>query len=406
MTTKDNSKGFAKAKPFVRETIEWNKLTTIIATIAVLFFFTRSAPFPSTTFWELTIARDFNTGYNILYPETIALKIEDSSLSLLGLKAVYHILYFVICSLLSIWVFKNKEPLPGLIGLSIFAFTMQVFLNFRMLITLLFVICILFLLDQKLMYNKFGVIFMPIMAAASGLGLNTIILFSLIVCYTIFNPKNKMSLILCALLGGLFFPEGFVSSLDTESIFNWNFIPESEIRILYVLSSIFLLFNLISMGKITKQDLPIIVYYALTGFFALIWPTSIPVFITIGFFVLIKLFSDQAPLPLMYQMSGLLLITTMVYLYLFINPFGIKLNPSVKNQLGKDLAPLEEGFYDKMEIEKYNLGELAWKPIINYDQERILSLFQKDKLILLKTSDGSYKIKELGSIKRHQEIDF
>ncbi|MBP5467774.1 MAG: hypothetical protein J6Z11_00850, partial [Candidatus Riflebacteria bacterium] len=117
--------------------------------------------------------------------------------------------------------------------------------------------------------------------------------------------------------------------------------------------------------------------------------------------------------PLIFQMLGLLLITTMVYLYLFINPFGIKLNPSVKNQLGKELAPLEDGFYDRLEIEKYNLGELIWKPIIICDQDKIRNLLKKDKLILTRTPGGEYRIKESNTETKakiekqiHQEIDF
>ena len=413
MATNVISKGFAKAKPFVKETIEWNKLTTIIATIVVLFFFTRSAPFPSTTFWELTIARDFSFDTNVLYPETIALKVEDSSLSLLGLKAIYHVIYFIICSLFCIWIFRNKEPLPGLVTLSIFAFSMQVFLNLRMLLTILFIMCMLFLLDQRLMQNKFGFVFIPIMAAASGLGLNTPLLISLIASYCIFNKNYRFSLVFCALLGGFFFPEGFVSFLKTDSIFNWNFIPESELRILYVLSGLFLLFNLVSLPRMSSQDFPLLVFYAITGFFSLLQPTTIPVFITFGLFFFIKLYSDLNPLPLIFQMLGLLLITTMVYLYLFINPFGIKLNPSVKNQLGKELAPLEDGFYDRLEIEKYNLGELIWKPIITCDQDKIKNLLKKDKLILTRTPGGEYRIKESNIEEKtliedqlHKEIDF
>ena len=382
-------------KTLVKEPLEWNRITTIIATIVVLFFFTRSAPFPTSTFWELTIARDFYPDFtNILFPETLALNIADSSISLLGLKAIYHVLYFILCSIFCVWVFKNKEPLPGLVGLSIFAFTMQVFLNLRMLLTILFLMGMLFLLDQNLMQKRFGFVLIPIVAAASGLGLNSILLISLVLCYALTNKNYSFSLVICAILGGLFFPEGFIASIDTTSIFNWNFYPESEMKMLYVLSGIFLLFNLISLGRMTAKELPILVFYTITGFFSLIQPATTPVFIAIGLLVLIKLYSDLKPLSLIYQMFGLLTITTMVYLYLFINPFGIKLNPSVKNQLGKELAPLTEGYFDKMEIEKHNIGELAWKGMVRYDLEKIRHLFQKKRLMLFKTPNGEYRIKE------------
>ena len=59
MLNNSNTEGFeTKTKPS-KESLEWNKITTIVATIVVLLLFTRSAPFPATTYWELTIARDY-----------------------------------------------------------------------------------------------------------------------------------------------------------------------------------------------------------------------------------------------------------------------------------------------------------------------------------------------------------
>lgn len=402
-----------KIKPS-NESLEWNKITTIVATIVVLLLFTRSAPFPATTYWELTIARDYidTNILGIILPETLTLKIADSSLSLLGLKAIYHILYFVLCSLLCIWIFKNKEPLPGLIGLSVFAFTMQSFLNLRMLITLNFVICLLLLLEKNQLKNRIGLILIPIFAAASGLGLNTLILLSLIFCHAFCNPKYKLSLIVCALIGGLIFPEGFIAALDTDSLLNWNFMPKSEMEILYVLSGIFLLLNIISLVRTVPQDVPYLVYYALTGFFALIWPTTTPVFVLMGLFILIRLYSDLKPLNLNFQMIGLLAITAMVYLYLFVNPFGIKLNPNIKKQINTELYPIMEGYKDNIPIEKYNIGELVWKGFIRYDQEKIRSMFQSNKeLLLYRRGADDYSIKqETGNShnhhNEHREIEF
>lgn len=395
MLNETKTEGFeTKTKPS-KESLEWNKLTTIVATIVVLLLFTRSAPFPATTYWELTIARDYidTNVLGIILPETLTLKIADSSLSLLGLKAIYHILYFILCSFLCVWIFKNKEPLPGLIGLSVFAFTMQSFLNLRMLITLNFILGLLFLLDKNLLRNRFGLILIPIFAAASGLGLNSLIILSLIFCHAFCNPKYKLSLIVCALIGGLFFPEGFISALDTDSLLNWNFMPKSEMEILYVLSGIFLLFNLISLVRTIPQDIPYLIYYALTGFFALIWPSTTPVFVMMGLFVLIRLYSDLKPLSLNYQMIGLLTITAMVYLYLFVNPFGIKLNPNIKKQLNTELYPIMEGYKDNIPIEKFNIGELLWKGFIHYDQEKIRSMYQSNlELFLYRRGIDDYTI--------------
>ena len=403
--------GLKKTKTIVKEPIEWNRLTTIIATIVVLFFFTRSAPFPATTFWELAIARDFSVeSSNVLFPEIVSLKIVDPSSSSLssvisglqGLKAIYHIIYFILCSSFCLWIFKNKEPLPGLIGLSVYAFSMQAFLNLRMLLTLVFVIGIIFLFDHNFMKNKAGFIFIPILAAASALGLNSLLLISIVLCYVLPNKNYKISIIIFSIIGGLFFPEGFISSFNNDLIFNWNFMPNSEMQMLYLLSGIYLLFNLISMGKSTKQDLPYIIFYAISGFFALIQPTTISVFITMGLFILIKLYSDQKPLSLIYQGIGLFIITTIVYVYLFVNPFGIKLNPSIKWQLGKELTPLTEGYENNMFIEKHNIGELLWKGMIRLDnQERIKELYQKNNLELVRTTRDEYKIRE----SKNQRID-
>ncbi len=403
--------GLNKTK-ITREPIEWNRLTAIIATIVVVFFFTRSAPFPASTFWELAIARDFNPEItNVFFPETIMLKIVDPTISsisaifsgLLGLKAVYHIIYFIICSSFCFWIFKNKEPLPGLIGLSVYAFSMQTFLNLRILLTLVFIMGILFLLDQGFMKNKFGILFIPVIAAASSIGLNTLLLISPIICYVLSNKKYNISLIVCACFGGLFFPEGFVALFDNDSIFNWNFMPESDLQILYVLSGIFLLVNLISLSKSSSQDVPYLLFYAITGFFALMQPTVLPVFLTIGLFVLIKLYSDQRPLPISFQGIGLLFITTIVYVYLFINPFGIKLNPAVRGQLGKELTPIMEGYENSMKIEKQNIGELIWKGMIRFDnQDKIRELLTKPNLEIIRTARDEYKIVEQKESKKEE----
>ena len=205
--------------------------------------------------------------------------------------------------------------------------------------------------------------------------------------------------------------EGFIAALDTDSLLNWNFIPKSEMEILYVLSGIFLLFNLISLVRSAPQDIPYLIYYALTGFFALIWPSTTPVFVMIGLFVLIKLYSDLKPLSLNFQMFGLLAITAMVYLYLFVNPFGIKLNPNIKKQLNTELYPIMEGYKDNIPIEKYNIGELVWKGFIRYDQEKIRSMYQSNKeLLLYRRGVDDYTIKQENINSHHhnepQEIEF
>lgn len=383
----------ASGKNSVREPIELNRIATIIATVVVLFFFTRSTPFPANTYWELAIARDFDLSAGwVMFPETIALYIEESAASLLGLKALFHVIYFILCSLICVWIFKNREPLPGLIGLSVFAFTMQGFLDLRMLLTSIFVLGLLALLDGNRMKGNFGILLIPIIAAASGLGLNTLLLVMLIICHAVCNKQYNLSLILCAVIGGLFFPEGMEASVSTDSIFNLNFLPKSDMEILYLLSGIFLLVNLISLGRLKKHDLPNLIFYVLTGIASLIYPTTIPIFILMGLFILIKLYSDQKPLQMGHHMFGLLIITAMVYLYLFLNPYGIKLNSGVKGMLGKELAPIMDGYIHEMPINKHDLGELAWKGMIRLDQFKVRKNLFEEELLLMRTPNGEYKV--------------
>ncbi len=107
-----------------------------------------------------------------------------------------------------IWIFKNKEPLPGLVGLSLFAFTMQAFMNLRVMLTMVFILGLLSLFDSKILKNKPGITFIPIIAAASWLGLNTMLLLSLIFCHILFNKDYKLTGIIFAALGAMLFPEG------------------------------------------------------------------------------------------------------------------------------------------------------------------------------------------------------
>ncbi|MEW6712128.1 MAG: hypothetical protein AB1403_20075, partial [Candidatus Riflebacteria bacterium] len=205
--------------------IEWNRVAAVVATVAVLFFFTRAAPFPATTYWELMLARDFDLSLgSVFLPETIALDIVNSSASLLGLKAVYHIAYFLLGCVLCIWVFRNREILPGLLALAIFALSMQSFLSFRMLLQLIFVLGLLTILDQDRLKGHFGIVLIPITAAASALTLNSWLMLVLIACHAIFNKNYSLSLIVCGLLGVLFFPEGAAEAVNPGSVLAWQFL--------------------------------------------------------------------------------------------------------------------------------------------------------------------------------------
>ncbi|GAB4273812.1 MAG: hypothetical protein Kow0029_13710 [Candidatus Rifleibacteriota bacterium] len=378
--------------------IEWNRIAALVATIAVLFFFTRSSPFPATTFWELMIARDFDLSIGAAYlPETMALNIVNSSASLLGLKAVYHIAYFILCSMLCIWVFKNREILPGLIALSIFALSMQTFLSLRMLLELIFIIGLLTLLEEDRLKNNFGVILIPITAAASALTLNCWLLLTIIACHAIFNKNYSLSLIICGLIGILFFPEGAAAAVDPNSALAWHFIPITDMKVMYLLAGMFLLLNLLTLGRLTYEDMPNLVFYAISGFIALINPASIPIFIMMGLIMLLKSLSDIEPMNLNYQLIGIILLTAIIHLFLFVNPFGFKLNPSVKEQLGKNLSPILEGYIDEQEVYNYELGELAWKGLISIKSEDLEPISRNRFWRLVRLGNGEFEIQPKSS---------
>lgn len=366
-----------------RAPVEWNRIAALVATVAVLFFFTRSAPFPAQTFWDLTLARDFDLSLGwVFFPESIALTIADSSASLLGLKAIFHIAYFLLCCILCTWVFKSREILPGIIFLAVFALSMQAFLSLRMLLTLIFVAGTITVLDNNRLKNHFGLFLIPITAAASGLGLNSWLLVALVACHAFYNDHYSPTLALCALIGLLFFPEGAASSVDTGSVLSWNFMPENDMQIMYLLAGIFLLITLAMLGRLAHEDMPNLFFYAITGFMALINPAALPVFVLMGLTILLKCFSEIEPLPLNYHLIGIIFLTAIVHLFLFVNPFGFKLNPTVRGQLGKNLSPLLEGYVEEQTILNHEIGELAWKGLVSVSQDdlRRIALIKEWKL--------------------------
>jgi hypothetical protein len=346
--------------------IEWNRIAALVATIAVLFFFTRSTPFPATTFWDLTLARDFdlNIGW-VFFPESIALAVADSTASLIGLKAIFHVAYFLLCCILCTWVFRNREILPGVLLLAIFALSMQLFLSLRMLLQLVFVAGLLTILDNNRLRGNFGIILIPITAAASGLSLNSWLLVALVGCHAFYNKNYSPSLVLCALVGLLFFPEGAATAVDPDSVLSWNFMPDTDLKMLYLLAGIFLLLNLVSLGRLSHEDMPNLFFYAITGFIALINPSSVSIFILAGLTLAIKSFAETRPLPLNYHLVGIIVLTAVIHVFLFINPFGFKLNPSVRGQIGKNLSPLLEGYIDEQVVYRHEIGELAWKGLLS-----------------------------------------
>lgn len=375
--------------------IEWNRIAALVATIAVLFFFTRSAPFPASTYWDLALARDFDLQIGwVMLPETLALAITDSTASLLGLKAVYHIAFFLLCCLICTWVFKSREIMPGVLLLAIFSLSMQSFLSLRMLLQLIFIAGTLTILDNNRLSNNFGIILIPVTAAASGLSLNSWLLVVLISCHAFYNDKYSPTLVLCALTGLLFFPEGAATAVDRTSVLAWQFLPDADAKIMYLLAGIFLLINLVSLHRLGHEDMPNLFFYAITGFMAVINPASVPIFILMGLTMLLKCFSEVEPLPLNYHLAGIIVLTAIIHVFLFVNPFGFKLNPAIRGQLGKDLSPLLEGYVNEQSIYNHEVGELVWKGLINLNQEDLPVIASRREWKIIRLGNGEFELQE------------
>jgi hypothetical protein len=389
----DDSNSTEERGPDAGQPIEWNRIAALVATVAVLFFFTRSAPFPAATFWDLALARDFDLQIGwVFLPESLALAIADSTASLLGLKAVFHITFFLLCCLICTWVFKSREIMPGVLLLAVFSLSMQSYLSLRMLLQLIFIAGTLTILDNDRLKNNFGVILIPITAAASGLSLNSWLLVILVACHAFYNDKYSPTLVLCALTGLLFFPEGAATAVDRTSVLAWQFMPETDVRIMYLLAGIFLLINLISLHRLGHEDMPNLFFYAITGFMAVINPASVPVFILMGLTMLLKCFSEVEPLPLNYHLAGIIVLTAIIHLFLFVNPFGFKLNPAVRGQLGKDLSPLLEGYISEQTVYNHEIGELVWKGLISLKQEDLPVIANRRDWKIARLGNGEFEL--------------
>ena len=170
----------------------------------------------------------------------------------------------------------------------------------------------------------------------------------------------------------------------------WQFTPEADMKVMYLLAGIFLLINLVMLGRLSHEDMPNLFFYAITGFLALLIPSSLPIFVLMGLTLLIKCFSEFEPMPLKYHLLGIVVLTVIVHLFLFVNPFGFKLNPSVRGQLGKNLAPLLEGYVDEQIILNHEIGELAWKGLVTIKPEDLKQIAAIKSWKLLRNGNGEF----------------
>ncbi|MBF0410864.1 MAG: hypothetical protein HQM10_26200 [Candidatus Riflebacteria bacterium] len=366
------------------------RFLALAATVFLIFFFTRSAPFPTGTFWDLASARDFdlNLGWVIL-PETIALTIAQSSASLLGLKVLYHIIFFLICCILIISIFQGREILPGILILLIFAAGIQPLLSFRWLIQLLFLSGLLVMLQGNFLNHAFGIVLIPITAAASGLGLATWPMIVLIVFHGFFRQKFRPTLVICSLLGMLFFPEGVAAYSNGLTDLSGKFQSPKDLQAFSLLSGVFLLPNLLSIPIVKDEDIPTLMFYSVMGITSLVYPSYMPAFVLTGVFLLISTLREIEPLNLNVRIAGLAILALMIHLLVFLNPQGFMLNPSIREDSGSAFESVLSCEMQKMRVPAYCLGEYMWKGVLTLSPEE-LAILRPNFIVPLTLGRSSY----------------
>ena len=246
------------------------------------------------------------------------------------------------------------------------------------------------ILDRDIMKDNFGIMLIPITASASALGLNSWLMIILVTCYVIVVEEFRSSLILCSLIGLLFFPEGAAAAANFSSIWSWHFAVPIEQKLVYLIAGILILINLINLGKLAHEDMPALIFCVVTGFLSLVNPYYMPLFIVVSVILLFKSFSEIEQLSMNSYLVVIVLITIIINFFLFANSFGINLNPTVKHQLGKVLAPVLEGKVKEMSVKNYNIGELAWKGIISIEKDQLPLLFQNPNWRLKQVYEDEY----------------
>lgn len=374
---------------------DWERIFALLATMAVLFFYTRSCPFSSGTYWDLLFAREFDLNINwTLLPETIALGVAQSAASLAGLKTLCHLLFFLLSSLLLNWIFRGREILPGLIVVGIFAFAMQPLLGLRALLQLIFTVGFLALLDSDVLKEKFGAMLIPITAAASALGLNSWVLVALVTSYALFRSEYRLTLILSALIGILCFPEGAASAVSGDMPLSTLFPNPDDQQLMSLIAGIFLIPNLMALSRIDEESFPMVIFYAFTGLLALAHPGGMPLFVITGVVLLLKALSDIEPLSLNTRLAGTVILVVLIHLFLFLNPSGFAINPTVRGELGRDVEALLQGRIKSRFVTAHDLGELMWKGLLRMKPDDITALPHIPRLRIIERNGALELVQE------------
>lgn len=364
--------------------LEGYRLAAIVISILFLFMVGRSAPLPDGTYWDLVFARDYdlNIGWAML-PESISLMLVNSA-SLFGLRVLYHLCFFVISCFLIHLAFRGEEILPGIIVSIVFTFAFQPLLSLRSILMLFFIGGTYLVLDGDSLKGAFGALLVPVFAAASALTVNVWLLVAMVAFYVFFHDEYQPSLLLCALIGILFFPEGAATAITIQPTPAQLMQPFNEVMLLYLGAGIVMVPNIISLPRLTNCALPNLAFYAFTGIWSLLDPTVLPAFIFMGTIILLANLAEITPLSANAHIFGIIFLMAVTHIFLYLHPVRLKLNTEVHNELGAALTPLVENREMSMEIENHNLGELYWKGLLTIDQDDIFRLLKRDKYLVVK----------------------
>ncbi len=123
--------------------------------------------------------------------------------------------------------------------LAVFSLSMQTLFSLRNLFLLLFMVILALLFDSDRLKKYTGLVLIPLVASATGLGLPSWLFVLFVGCHVFLGKNNKPLFLVCA-VGGLFaFPEGMAAGINTDSVLSYNFVPANDIKSVYLLSVIF-----------------------------------------------------------------------------------------------------------------------------------------------------------------------
>ena len=271
---------------------------------------------------------------------------------------------------------------------------MQPLLGLRALLQMIFTVGLLALLDSDALKEKFGVMLIPITAAASALGLNSWVLVALVTSYALFRSDYRLTLILSALIGILCFPEGAARAVSGDMPLSTLFPNPHDQQLMSLIAGIFLIPNLMALSRIDEENFPIVIFYAFTGLLALANPGGMPLFVVTGVVLLLKALGDIEPLSLNTRLAGTVILVVLIHLFLFLNPSGFSINPTVRGELGAEVEALLQGRIKSRAIAAHDLGELMWKGLLNMKPDDITALPHIPRLRIIERNGALELIRE------------